>query len=50
MSEHKKVTNPCDGYAVACKKTAHYPVLTKWKGTSRWLLQEPLGSVMYFAF
>ena len=35
---------------VTCKKTAHDSVFTKWKGTSRWLLQKPLGSVMYSAF
>ncbi len=50
MSEHKKVTNPCDGYAATCKKTAHNSVFTKWKGKSQCLLQKPLGSVMYSAF
>lgn len=50
MSKRKKVTHPYDGYAVACKKAAHRSVFIKWKGTSRWLLQKPLGSVMYSAF
>lgn len=47
MSKRKKVPNSHDGYAVTCKETAHDTVFIKWKGTSRWLLQKPLDSVMY---